>query len=65
MASNPRDPNPDSPPTEDDRGSIEQIDEPRDPREPDPTIDDASPDAGNGAFGGTDGVVKNQDDMAQ
>lgn len=57
-----RDPNPDSPPREDDRGSIEQIDEPRDPRQPEPTIDDAVPDAGNGAVGGTDGMVKNQDE---
>lgn len=51
-----RDPNPDSPPRDDDRGSIEQVDEPRE-RE--------SPDARDGAVGGTDGVTKNQDATAQ
>lgn len=35
-----RDPNPDSPPVDDDRGSIEQID---DPREPGPVVDDPAP----------------------
>ena len=60
-----REPNPDSPPIEDDRGSIEQIDDPRDPRDPDPAIDDPRPDARNGAVGGTDGITKNQDDTAQ
>lgn len=28
-------------------------------------LDDASPDARNGAVGGTDGITKNQDDTAQ
>ena len=65
MTGRPRDPNPDSPPIEDDRGSIEQIDEPRDPRQPDPRVDDPVPDTGNGAVGGTDGVTKNQDTTAQ
>lgn len=51
-----RDPNPDSPPREDGRGSIEQVDNPR---------DNETPDARNGAVGGTDGVTKNQDDDAQ
>lgn len=32
---------------------------------PDAALDDASPDARNGAVGGTDGVTKNQDDSAQ
>lgn len=37
-----REPNPDSPPQEEDRGSVEQIDEPRDPRSPEPAVDDLS-----------------------
>lgn len=32
---------------------------------PDAALDDATPDARNGAVGGTDGVTKNQDDTAQ
>lgn len=53
-----REPNPDSPPRDDDRGSIEQVDQPRE-------RDDDAPDARNGAVGGTDGVTRNQDDDAQ
>lgn len=60
-----REPNPDSPPREEDRGSIEQIDDPRERDDADPVIDDAAPDAGNGAVGGTDGVTRNQDSTAQ
>lgn len=52
------DPNPDSPPNEADRGSVESLDR-------QPTTHDDTPDARNGAVGGADGVVKNQDDTAQ
>lgn len=47
---------PDSRPRDEDRGSIETVDRPR---------DDETPDPRNGAVGGTDGVTRNQDDDAQ
>lgn len=68
MTDGPADPHPDSPPRDDDRGSIEQVDDggghDRDPG-PDDLAPGAAPDADNGSVGGTDGVVKNQDDTAQ
>lgn len=59
------DANPDSPPRDDDRGSVETLDPPNSGRED--TIDntEGAPDPRNGAVGGTDGMVKNQDDTAQ
>lgn len=36
-----------------------------DDEDADAVLDDASPDARNGAVGGTDGITKNQDDTAQ
>lgn len=59
------DAHPDSPPRDEERGSIEALDPPTGERED--AIDDieGNPDPRNGAVGGTDGVVKNQDDTAQ
>lgn len=55
------DPNPDSPPRDDDRGSVESLDQP----DAGSRASEESPDPANGAVGGTDGVTKNQGDDAQ
>ncbi len=58
------DANPDSPPRDDDRGSIETLDPPHSRED---QVDDVegAPDPQDGAVGGTDGVTKNQDSTAQ
>jgi hypothetical protein len=54
------DPNPDSPPRDEDRGSIESLDRPAPDRDSEEGGSPA-PEPANGS----DGIVKNQDDMAQ
>ena len=58
------DANPDSPPRSEDRGSVESLDQIDGHDHAEDDID-GTPDAGTGAVGGTDGIVKNQDDTAQ
>lgn len=64
MTNRPRDPHPDSPPRDDPFQAIEEATD-TDGRERDAVVDDAQPEPRNGSVGGTDGVVKNQDDTAQ
>lgn len=58
------DTNPDSPPREDERGSVESLDQPG-AREHDAADVEGDPDPQDGAVGGTDGITKNQEATAQ